>query len=106
MRVTPLRALCLSICFAVWAAIALAQGNGTPDYAAWQNTAVRAETAVEQAAASDQAFESLRAEIVDWRLQFQTQLSANDTRLQTLSDQITALGPAPEEGQTEAPEIA
>ena len=47
-----------------------------------------------------------RAEVADWRLQFQNQLNANDSRLQTLRDQIAALGPAPEEGQVEATEIA
>ncbi|MEM8654168.1 MAG: DUF3772 domain-containing protein [Pseudomonadota bacterium] len=67
---------------------------------------MRAERAVEAAEASDRALESLRSEIAEWRLQFQTQLNTNDSRLQTLRDQIATLGPAPEEGVTEAAEIA
>lgn len=95
------------LCFAVlfWVGLAWAQANA-PDYARWETVASRAESAVETARASDTAFSTLRAEVVDWRVQFQTQLSANDNRLQTLRDQISALGPAPEEGASEAEEIA
>ncbi|MEL6464593.1 MAG: DUF3772 domain-containing protein [Pseudomonadota bacterium] len=100
---SALLALCLVVCAGL--AGAQQQGNG-PDYTAWEDTAQRAEQAVEAAEASDQAFETLRAEIADWRLRFQNQLNTNDSRLQTLRDQIAALGPAPEEGQTEAEEIA
>lgn len=88
-----------------WATLATAQAT-IPDYSAWQSVAQRAEAAVERAQASDAAFSDLRAEIADWRLQFQAQLSANDNRIQTLRDQIVALGPAPEEGASEAQEIA
>jgi len=96
----------LAVCALVlWAGLAWAQ-QGTPDYEAWQSTATRAEEAIENAQASDQAFETLRAEIAEWRLRFQTQLTVNDSRLQTLREQIAALGPAPEEGAEEAAEIA
>ncbi|WP_299196310.1 DUF3772 domain-containing protein [uncultured Tateyamaria sp.] len=105
MGLTWLRAAVLSVCLALLATLAVAQADG-PDYDRWQNTATRAEQAVEAARASDQAFEILRAEVAGWRQQFQNQLSANDSRLQTLRDQIAALGPAPEDGQDEATEIA
>ncbi len=105
MRLSWLRAAFLAVCLALFATLGAAQ-NGGPDYEQWQNTATRAETAVEAAQASDPAFETLRAEVAEWRLQFQAQLNANDSRLQTLRDQIAALGPAPEEGQSEATEIA
>lgn len=95
-------AICACI---LWTSIAVAQ-TAAPDYGDWQLTATRAERAVEAARASDQAFETLRAEVAGWRQQFQTQLSANDSRLQTLRDQIAALGPAPEEGAEEVAEIA
>ncbi|WP_299551215.1 DUF3772 domain-containing protein [uncultured Tateyamaria sp.] len=100
-----LRAAFLSACLALLATLATAQADG-PDYEQWQSTATRAERAVETARASDQAFEILRAEVAGWRQQFQNQLNANDSRLQTLRDQIGALGPAPEDGQNEATEIA
>jgi small-conductance mechanosensitive channel len=88
-----------------WAGPVWAQASA-PDYANWQSVAERAETAVEAARASDDALTALRAEVVDWRVQFQAQLSANDNRLQTLREQIASLGSAPEEGATEADEIA
>ncbi|MEX0371705.1 MAG: DUF3772 domain-containing protein [Tateyamaria sp.] len=106
MHIRALRAAFAALWFVFLGALAAAQNNGAPDYASWESTATRAEDAVEDAAASDQAFDTLRAEVADWRIQFQTQLNANNTRLQTLRDQIAALGPAPEEGQEEATEIA
>lgn len=107
-----LRAVCAAF-FLVLAGVAFPggvlaqQGTATaPDYTAWEQVATRAETAVGNARASDQAFGNLRAEIADWRTRFQAQLSANDSRLQTIRDQIASLGPAPAEGETEASEIA
>lgn len=85
---------------------ALAQDGAAPDYEAWDKVALRAESAVEAARASDQAFEKLRLEVAGWRESFQAQLTANQSRLNTIRDQISSLGPAPEEGETEAPEIA
>ncbi|WP_147104853.1 DUF3772 domain-containing protein [Tateyamaria sp. syn59] len=105
MIIAWMRTALLTLCLVLFASFAAAQGNG-PDYGAWESTATRAERAVEIAEASDQAFETLRSEIADWRVQFQNQLNANDSRLQTLREQIAALGPAPEEGQDEATEIA
>ena len=77
-----------------------------PDYAAWEQVAFRAEGAVEAARASDAALANLRTEIAGWRAQFQALLSANDSRLNTIRDQLAALGPLPEAGTEEAPEIA
>ena len=95
-------ALVLTCFFAI---AALAQDNGV-DFDAWQSVATRAERAVEAARASDEAFGNLRAEIVDWRGRFQAQLTANASRISTLNEQLAALGPPPEEGATEATEIA
>ena len=91
--------------FLIWAGLAVAQATA-PDYAAWQSVAERAEEAVENAEASNQVLEELRAEIVDWRQEFEGQLDSNDSRIATLREQIEALGPAPEEGETEVTEIA
>ena len=88
-----------------WSLAATAQ-TITPDYEAWERVATRAEAAVEVSQASDEAFDALRAEIADWRQQFQTQLSANDSRIETMREQISALGPEPDDGAIEVPELA
>ncbi|WP_299731675.1 DUF3772 domain-containing protein [uncultured Tateyamaria sp.] len=100
-----MRPILAALAVMLWAGLALAQATA-PDYARWQSVAERAEEAVDVARASDQALEQLRAQIADWRQQFQTQLTANDGRIATLRDQVAALGPAPEEGASEAEEIA
>lgn len=105
MALRTLRAAFVALAVGVWAGLAAAQ-DAPPDYGAWQSIAERAERAVESAQASDQALEVLRTQIVDWRQQFQSQLSANDSRIATVREQVAALGPAPEEGATEADEIA
>ncbi|MEP3845115.1 MAG: DUF3772 domain-containing protein [Paracoccaceae bacterium] len=84
----------------------VAQDADGPDYSAWEIVAQRAEAAVEAGRASDQALASLREEVADWRESFQDQLTANQSRLNTISEQIEALGPVPEEGEVEAPEIS
>ena len=105
MRQPIFRPILSALAVVLWAGLALAQATA-PDYAEWQSVAERAERAVEAAQASDQALEELRAQIADWRQQFQTQLTVNDSRIATLREQVAALGPAPEQGATEAPEIA
>ncbi|MEM8591089.1 MAG: DUF3772 domain-containing protein [Pseudomonadota bacterium] len=96
--------LFLAAFFALWLALpALAQDG--PDYAAWEDVASRTETAVENARASSQVFEFLRMEIEGFRSQFADAQGVNQARLETLQTQLDALGPVPEEGQTEAPEI-
>ncbi|WP_250161472.1 DUF3772 domain-containing protein [Pseudosulfitobacter pseudonitzschiae] len=78
-----------------------------PDYSEWEVVATRAEEAVESAQASDSALTTLRSQIADWRGEFQTQLSGNDSRIATLRDQLAALGEPPADGEgEEAPEIA
>ena len=105
MRQPIFRPILSALAVVLWAGLALAQATA-PDYSEWQSVAERAERAVEAAQASDQALEELRAQIADWRQQFQTQLTVNDSRIATLREQVAALGPAPEQGATEAPEIA
>ncbi|MHC0055019.1 DUF3772 domain-containing protein [Actibacterium sp. D379-3] len=76
------------------------------DYAAWEATAARAEAAIEAGRASNLALEQVRAELVEWRAKFLTGQGANQTRIQTLREQIAALGPVPETGVTEPAELA
>ncbi|MEM6896427.1 MAG: DUF3772 domain-containing protein, partial [Pseudomonadota bacterium] len=90
----------------VWLCLALpAIAQGVPDYELWERVATRAETAVETARASDQVFEGLREEVEGYRSEFNAAQAINSTRLATLRGQLEALGPVPEEGQGEAPEI-
>lgn len=76
-----------------------------PDYAAWQETASRAENAIEAGRASNVALEDLRAEVVSWREAFLAAQSSNGNRIGTIRTQIEALGTLPE-GATEPDEIA
>lgn len=75
------------------------------DYANWERLANRAEDAIAANVATD-ALEVVRGQLVDWRAAFLVSQNTNSTRIATLRDQISALGPVPEEGKTEAPEIA
>ncbi len=72
---------------------------------AWEQTARRAEEAIEAGRASTSALEELRSQLVTWREKFLTAQSTNKGSIQTLQAQIDALGPKPEGGE-EAPEIA
>jgi small-conductance mechanosensitive channel len=75
------------------------------DYALWEATAARAETALEAGKASNAALETLRSEIAQWRDTFLAAQNTNQARIQTIQSQIAALGPVPETG-AEDPEIA
>jgi small-conductance mechanosensitive channel len=77
-----------------------------PDYEAWQRVAARADEAIETGRASTSALESLRNELADWRQRFLNAQDINYNAIQTVQRQLDALGPAPEDGATEAPEIA
>lgn len=78
----------------------------TPDYAAWERLATRAETALADRGTSNQGLELLRSQLVDWRSALLVAQNTNSTRLATLRTQIQSLGPAPAAGETEAEEIA
>ncbi|MGB5557357.1 MAG: DUF3772 domain-containing protein [Paracoccaceae bacterium] len=89
------------------ATVAIAQDAAAgPDYAAWQELAGRAESAIEEAGASTGALEDLRAELVGWREKFSAAQASNNSRITTLRDQISALGPVPESGVQEPQDIA
>jgi small-conductance mechanosensitive channel len=83
-----------------------AQEAPAPEFARWLSTVDRAEDTIARGQASDAAFETLRRELVDWRSQFQTGRSVNETRIRTVQAEIAALGPPPAEGVTEAPAVA
>ncbi|MDF0602020.1 DUF3772 domain-containing protein [Psychromarinibacter sp. C21-152] len=78
----------------------------TIDYEAWERVATRAEAAVDSARASNEALETLRAEIDGWRERFLQAQTVNASRIETLRAQIEALGPAPAEGEAEVAELS
>lgn len=78
----------------------------TPNYVEWEKDAAGAEEALATARASSKAFEDMRARIVEWRTRFDTARAINAPQIETTQAQINALGPAPADGASEAPEIA
>ncbi len=83
-----------------------APGVRAPDYAAWQQVASDAEEALVEGRAPNAALEQIRAQVADWRARFLEAQSANQSRIQTVRDQIAALGPVPEGDVEEPAEIA
>lgn len=81
------------------------QDANTPDYVAWENTAARAEKAIEAGRASSMALEELRNQLADWRQQFGDARSTNTQAISTVRSQLQALGPVPEDG-TESADVA
>ena len=72
----------------------------------WTDLAKRARDVIDNGAASVEALGTLRSDLVRWRTQFSADRGAGAERIATLKTQIEALGPAPEEGSSEAPDIA
>ncbi len=91
----------------VWAQSPLGgTDTGQIDYQTWESIARLAEKTLEEARASNDALEALRGRIVEWRERFLAGQSVNAARIETLQEQIAALGPVPAEGTVEAEEIA
>jgi small-conductance mechanosensitive channel len=81
------------------------QALGGPDYAAWEDLAARVERALESGEVATPLLEDLRAQVAAFRQQFLDAQGANATTLQTVRDQLAAIGPPPETG-TEPDDIA
>jgi len=75
------------------------------DYGSWDTLATLAEAALENSATSEQELNTIRAQIVDKRAQFQDAQVVLQERIDALRGQIDALGPVPAEGQTEAADV-
>lgn len=69
------------------------------DYTGWEAVAERAEGVVARGQGSDFVLRRLRADLVEWRDLFLAEQSVNGRRIQTVTGQLTALGPAPNEGE-------
>ncbi len=76
------------------------------DFNLWDEAARRVEGVLEDGSATIPRLEALRSEIAAFRERLNAQQNAATDRIETLQSQIDALGPEPEEGQSEAPEIA
>ncbi|WP_164736589.1 DUF3772 domain-containing protein [Pararhodobacter zhoushanensis] len=88
-------------------AAATAQAAPTEiNYDAWNALASLAEQTLEDSGAADEVLNSIRAEVVTMRTQFIDAQTAMQGRIDALREQIAALGPVPEEGQTESQEVA
>lgn len=77
-----------------------------PDDSVWESVASRAEQAIDEGVDDTAVLETLRNRIVGFRSGFDTARKANAERIATLRSQIEALGPAPEEGKSEAEDIS
>ena len=75
-------------------------------YQGWISTADRAEDVIEANRASNASLENLRSEINTYRADFNKARGANTERIQTLENQIKALGPKPEDGSSEPEDIS
>lgn len=104
------RALALVVSLFMAMALAVpAQAQDTlsdADYTSWQALATSVEKSVSDATADDKTLNSERQQIVAWRDRLQAGTNANAARIASLRDQISALGPPPAEGQSEAEDVA
>ncbi len=80
--------------------------TAVPDYAEWNALAERVERLVDTGRASDPILGAARENIVTARSQFLTAQGTNANRIAATREQLAALGAAPADGATEAPEIA
>ena len=104
-----LPALLLALALAL--PLPLAAQNAAPDYAEWgalaeRSTELLAEAAQPETLVTDEALSELRARVVKWRNLFAEAQGANAGQIETVKDQIAALGAAPAEGEAEDPAIA
>ncbi|PKP67797.1 MAG: DUF3772 domain-containing protein, partial [Alphaproteobacteria bacterium HGW-Alphaproteobacteria-5] len=103
-RAAPLRLLA-ALLLVLGLALPLAAQEAAPNFTVWNRIAARAEESVAAARVSDLTLSQLRAEVVRWRSQFLAAQNTDQARIETLKAQISALGPLPEAGAVEAPEI-
>ena len=96
----------LGLALVCWCALALGAVAQSIDYDAWDQAARQIERAIDEDRVSVEGLDALRESIVFWRDQFAEGTGANAARIETLSGQIDALGPAPAEGESEAAEVA
>lgn len=96
-----------TLCIGMVAGAALAQtNNGNQiDYVQWQSLAERADAAIASEQTSNATFENIREALARNREAFLAASQRNSQRISTVEQQISALGPVPENGE-EAEDIA
>ncbi|MBY6065440.1 DUF3772 domain-containing protein [Leisingera aquaemixtae] len=107
--ITALRKLLLGLVLVTGLAVpALAQltAESRAYYQDWLKTANRAEEVIDARRASSGALETLRKELTTYRQNFLQARTENGDRIKTLEGQISALGEAPGEGESEPEDIA
>ncbi|WP_104070221.1 DUF3772 domain-containing protein [Albidovulum inexpectatum] len=85
---------------------AVAQEAELPDFAAWERFAKSVEETLAKSNVPQASLEQMRKQLVEWRTRFSAAQGVNAAQIDTVRQQIAALGPAPAEGETEAPDIA
>lgn len=85
---------------------AVAQEAELPDYAAWERFARSVEETLAKSNVPQASLEQMRKQLVEWRTRLSGVQGINAAQIETVRQQIAALGPAPAEGETEAPDIA
>ncbi|MEZ5750839.1 MAG: DUF3772 domain-containing protein [Paracoccaceae bacterium] len=105
-RLAGLFGLMLALC--LWAVAGWAQTteNVQIDYNRWSAVAETAEALIENPNATEEALTNIRNEVSNIRAQFVAAREVLATRVVSVQEQITALGPVPADGQAEAAEIA
>lgn len=101
-----LRILVTLVSVAFLATTAIAQSDTEVMLSEWSATALRAEDILETKLASTPALETLRAELVVQRTQALELEALSKDRVAPLRAQLDAMGPAPEDGEIEALELA
>jgi potassium-dependent mechanosensitive channel len=103
-RLTGILVVWLALAWLNVAAPALAQNS--PDYEAFDKVAASVETDLEENRLSNEGFETLRASLANWRERFLKSQNVNAAQIEALQAQLSALGAAPAEGESEPETVA
>ncbi len=76
------------------------------DFEAFDRFATVVEKTIANGTLPDSGFESIRESLVGWREDFLEAENVNSIQIEALEAQLSALGPAPPEGETEAEDVA
>ncbi len=98
--------LLLALAVALAATVAVAQAPPPDEGEPWRQLALRAERMLEDAGTGEADLTELRAALAAERVKLLAARDTNAARIATLKKEIEALGPAPEDGADEPPEMA
>ena len=90
----------------LWVGTAIAQTVEDIDLTDWENFATLTERILTENRVSEDRIGRYRAELSDWRSEFQTAQGLNAARIETLTSQLDALGAVPEDASTEPETVA